>query len=334
MTKPRSIFLLSEPSFHRIYSDRSIREIQELTDNDGTVYSEGMILASPELFSEVEIIFSGWGCPCMDAELLLALPQVKALFYGAGSVRRLVSEAFWQRDIRLTSAFTTNAIPVAEYTVAAVVFSLKQAWTLNRMMRAGDGDRSSVRIPGVYEGSKVGVISLGAIGQLVCSRLSSMQVDVLAYDPFASDDLFAECSAQKVPTLEALFTDCDVVTLHAPSLPETEKMITGDLLRLMPEGASFINTSRGAIVDEVGMLQVLKERTDLFAVIDVITDEPDYSQSPFASLPNAFLTPHIAGSAGRECHRMGQRAVDECRLYLNGEPAITPVTQQSIEKMA
>lgn len=334
MKNPRSIFLLDEHSFRRIYSDSTISEIQELTDNDGIVYKSEEILGSPELFSDVKIIFSGWGCARMNGEMLAALPSLEALFYGAGSVRSFVSDAFWEREILLTSAFTANAIPVTEYTVAAVVFSLKQVWTLSRQLRAGDDNRSAVRIPGVYTGSKVGVISLGAIGQLVCSRLASMKVDVLAFDPFASDDLFAQCSAQKVLTLEALFAECDVVTLHAPWLPETENMITGDLLRLMPEGATFINTSRGAIVDEASVLLALQERKDLFAVIDVIADESDYSQSPFISLPNVFLTPHIAGSGGRECHRMGQQAVDECRLYLNGEPAITPVTRQSIDKMA
>ena len=332
MKKPKSIFLLTEDFLSAVYSDDTIAEIARLTDNDGRTHTPDEVLSNPANYEDVEIVFSTWGAPELDEKLLSALPSLKAFFYGAGSVRYFITDAFWKRDIRLTSAYTGNAVPVAEYTVASIVFSLKRAWAKNADLKRGVFERMDV--PGVYTGSRVGIISLGAIGRLVCQRLSAFSLDVIAYDPFANESVFEELSVKRAPSLEALFAECDVVSLHAPWLRETEGMITRKLLELLPNGATFINTSRGAIVDEKALIEVLKARPDLFAVIDVITDEKAYTASPLLNLPNAFLTPHIAGSGGRECHRLGDMALDECRRYLAGEPAMIPVTAENIVRMA
>ncbi|MBC2593734.1 hydroxyacid dehydrogenase [Ruficoccus amylovorans] len=334
MKKPKSIFLLKEEFLSVVYSESAIAEICDITENDGRVHTAEEILKNPEYYQDVEIIFSGWNAPVLNAELLHALPSLKAFFYGAGTVRYFVTDAFWERNIRLTSAYTANAIPVAEYTMASIVFALKRAWTKNYALRQGRIDHASQEVSGVYTGSRVGIISLGAIGRLICQRLSQFELDVVAYDPFASESLFQELSVRRVPTLEALFSGCDVVSLHAPKLPETEGMITGELLQLMPRNATFINTSRGAIVDENALVRVLKNRPDIFAVLDVITDETAYCTTPLLTLPNVFLTPHIAGSAGRECHRLGDMAREECHRYLAGEPALVPVTPDNIVRMA
>jgi len=334
MSKSRSLFLLNDVNFRHIYSPSDVAKIQDLTTNDGLTTSAEEILSDPQAYQDVEIIFSGWSVPKMEADLLNALPNLKAFFYGAGSVRNLVTDAFWKRDILLTSAYKANAVPVAEFTVASVIFGLKQAWTCNRILKSGVDRSDSPNIAGVYFGSKVGVISLGAIGQLVCEKLHHLDLDVLAYDPFADSSVFERCGAQKVDSLDALFAECDVVSLHAPWLPQTEDLIRGEHLRQFKEGATFINTSRGAIVHEQEMVEVLQERPDLFAVIDVIQDESTYHCAALTGLPNVFLTPHIAGSKGRECHRMGAMAVEECRRYLSGEPPITPVTEANMALMA
>jgi phosphoglycerate dehydrogenase-like enzyme len=102
----------------------------------------------------------------------------------------------------------------------------------------------------------------------------------------------------------------------------------------MKSGASFINTARGAIVREPEMVAVLQARPDLFAVLDVFDPEPPEPGSPLYALPNVFLTPHIAGSIGRECWRMGEYMLAEVRRFLAGEPLQWRVTRQSAELMA
>ena len=135
-------------------------------------------------------------------------------------------------------------------------------------------------------------------------------------------------------SLEELFCTCDVVSLHTPNLPQTRGMITGGLLRSMKPGATFVNTARGAVVREAEMVEVLRERPDLWALLDVTDPEPPVEGSPLYSLPNVLLTPHIAGSLGPECRRMGRYMVDELRRYLAGEKLRWQVTKESVERMA
>ena len=327
----KSIFLLPEDSLKFVYNTSSIQQIKEMTDNDGNLHTRESILGNPSAYQDVDIVFSSWGCPLFDEELLNALPSLKALFYAAGSTRGFITDSFWERDILLTSAYQMNAIPVAEFTEATITLSLKRFWHYMTALQNGENGDSQQTIQGMYHGSRVGIISLGAIGQLVCQKLKHLDLDVVAFDPFASHDLFYACGAEKSETLEAIFETCDVVSLHTPWLPSTEGMITGDHLRSMSHGTTFINTSRGMVVDEPAMIEVLRERPDITAILDVIQDEANRHSSPLRDLPNAILTPHIAGSKGRECFRMGAEVVKECERFLAGKEPITPVTK---EKMA
>lgn len=334
MTNIRSIFLIPDNFKSLIYRQASIDLIQEMTVNDGMVHTREQILSDPASYENVEIAFSGWGSPLLDRELLDALPGLRAYFYGAGSVRSFVTDAFWKRGIVLTSAYRANAIPVAEYTVSMAIVSLKRALHFNHAIRSGVNEHTREGIPGVYRGSKVGVISLGAIGQLVSRKLVELNLDVFAYDPFAEANVFESCGARAVDAMGWLFAHCDVISLHAPWLPETEGMITAEMFRSMRDGATFINTSRGMLVDESAMIEVFRDRPEIYGVIDVIRDESTYGSTLLGQLPNVFLTPHIAGSMGRECYRMGDYALEECRRYLNGEPQQHLLTRESAKRLA
>jgi phosphoglycerate dehydrogenase-like enzyme len=135
-------------------------------------------------------------------------------------------------------------------------------------------------------------------------------------------------------SIEDVFRRADVVSLHTPWLKETEGLITGAHFAAMKPGATFINTARGAVVREDEMIQVLKQRPDLFAVLDVTYPEPPEPGSPLYSLPNVVLTPHIAGAMGTECRRMGCLVVEELQRYLNGEALQWAINRQQAAVMA
>lgn len=119
-----------------------------------------------------------------------------------------------------------------------------------------------------------------------------------------------------------------MITCHTPWLPETEGLLNGQLFRQMKPGANFINTARGAVVNEPELIEVLRERPDLFAVLDVTWPEPPIAGSPFYSLPNVILTPHVAGTMNDECRRMGRMMVDELERWLAGQPLRHQVGRQ------
>lgn len=282
--------------------------------------------------AEVELLFSGWGAPMLDAAFLERAPRLRAVFYGAGSVRGIVSDAMWERGIRITSAYVTNAVPVAEYTLATILLSLKHFWRFAHGVRHDGRYPPRWRVPGNYH-STVGLVSLGMIGRLVRERLRPFDLRVIAYDPFCSA---AEATRLGVElrSLEAVFAEADVVSLHTPWIPETVGMVTGAHLASMKEGATFINTARGAVVRETEMIGVIQQRPDLQFVLDVTHPEPPVPGSALYALPNVVLTPHIAGSMAGECQRMGRFMVDELKRYLAGEPLQGEITREKAARMA
>jgi phosphoglycerate dehydrogenase-like enzyme len=111
-------------------------------------------------------------------------------------------------------------------------------------------------------------------------------------------------------------------------------MINGKLIASMKEGATLINTARGAIIAEEEMIEVLSSRPDLSAILDVTHPEPPAADSPLRTLPNVILTPHIAGSTDAECARMGKWMVDELRRYLEGAPLQYLVKKETLARKA
>lgn len=287
---------------------------------------------SLDALKEVSVLFSTWGMPVLDEEFLACAPNLRAVFYAAGTVKGFVRPETYRRGILVSSAWEANAIPVSEYTTAATLLSLKRFWSYSNMTGRDRIFRQACPVPGAYH-SKVGIVSLGAIGRLVARRLGSFDLELLAHDPFVDASVAGDLGVQLVE-LTTIFSVCDVVTLHAPLLPQTENLIGGALIESMKEGATLINTSRGAIIDEAELCEVLARRPDLTAILDVTHPEPPAPDSPLYSLPNIWLTPHIAGSMDGEISRMGRWMTDEFMRYVDNLPLKHLVTPEMLERMA
>jgi len=271
--------------------------------------------------------------PKCDEEFLERFPDLKIVFYGAGSVRAFTTDVFWERHLRVTSGYAANAVPVAEFTLSQILFSLKQGWQIVLRNHGRKSDKPFRHSPPGGYGSVVGLISLGMAGRLVRERLRPFDLKVIAHDPFVNEEEAARLDVTMVG-LDEVFSGADVVSCHAPRLPETEKMIRGSHFAAMKEGATFINTARGAVVNENEMIEVLQKRPDLVAVLDVTDPEPPAEDSPLRWMDNVVLTPHIAGSMGLECRRMGVTMVEELERYLSGQPLKYEIDAKRISIMA
>jgi phosphoglycerate dehydrogenase-like enzyme len=328
----KGLFVLGSNDYAKIYGPSELEAIHQRVEIYTEPQTANSVQGNPALLHDAEVIFSGWGGPVMDEVFLEAAPNLKAVFYGAGSVRKLVTDAFWERDILITSAAAANAVPVVEYTLSQILFCLKHGWHYALEIKRSGQWKKDAPGPGAY-GSTVGLISLGLIGKRVAEMLRLFDVQVIAYDPFVSLDEAAQLNVRMVD-LDAVFAQADVVSLHTPWLDETVGMITGAHFASMKAGASFINTSRGAIIREDEMIAVLQDRPDIQAVLDVTWPEPPDADSPLYTLPNVVLTPHIAGSMGAECWRMGRMMVNELERYLRSEPLHHAITQAEFARMA
>ncbi|HEY7417210.1 MAG TPA: hydroxyacid dehydrogenase [Ktedonobacteraceae bacterium] len=332
MSRPKGIFILNSTTYNENYREPLRSAIGELVELVAPHHTAEEIQTHLDVLREVEIILSGWGAPIMDEAFLAHAPHLRAVFYGSGSIRGFVTDALWERGIIVTSAQSANAMPVAEYTLAAILFSLKHGWQLARQVRKERLFPSRANIPGTY-GATIGIISLGMVGRLVREYLRPFDLQVLAYDPYITP---SEAAALDVSlcSLEALFRESQVVTLHTPLLPETTGMIRGVHLASMPEGSTFINTSRGGVVQQEELIAVLERRTDLYAVLDVTRPEPPPPDSPLYVLPNVTLTPHIAGALGSERRRLGEMMLAELQRFIAGGSLRHTITREQVLRMA
>ena len=192
--------------------------------------------------------------------------------------------------------------------------------------------RKTPEIPGCYDAT-VGLISLGAIGFKTLELLRPFKIKPLIYSTSMSQARADEWGAELVG-LDEIFERSDVVSLHTPLLPSTEGMIRGEHFRKMRPQATFINTARGAVVNQKEMIEAMRERPDLTALLDVLDPEPPGPGAEIFDVANIHITPHIAGSLGRECLRLGQTAIDECKRFIAGEDLLYQVHQSDLARMA
>lgn len=325
-------YFLAERVFDHIYGPEERAHISSHVKAFDELITQEKYHASNQVWPEVEMLFASWGLVPMDETFFRRFPHLKVVFYAAGTVRGFVTETFWKHKIRLTNAASANAVPVSEFTLSQILFALKHGWQQALYIRKHGEFPPVYLLPGAYK-TTVGLISLGMIGGLVAQRLAQFDVNVVAYDPYIPPVMATKLNV-KLVSLEELFEISDVVSCHAPLLPETEKMIQRHHFESMKSGATFINTARGAVVDEAQMIEALKSRSDIFALLDVTEPLPPVPDSPLYKLPNVVLTPHIAGSLGTECRRMGKLMTEELDRYLTGKPLRYEIDEKRFHAMA
>ncbi|WP_235560037.1 hydroxyacid dehydrogenase [Microbacterium sp. Leaf159] len=284
--------------------------------------------------ADTEILLTSWGAPRLDAELLDRMPRLRAVVHAAGSVQQLVSDELWERGITVTSAADANAVPVAEYTFATIILAFKRAFVHMRSPSTVVEWRDlvgSTRYGSV--GRTVGIVGFSRIGRRVVRMLGQLDgIRIIVADPFVAAQAVADAGAELLP-LDDMLGQVDVLSLHAPALPETRHMIGAAELAALHDGATVINTARGWILDHDALLAEC-ESGRLDAVLDVTEPDPLPTDSPLRTLPNVALTPHIAGSMGNEARRLADSALDDVEALLHGGVPSQVITRLDMELSA
>ena len=323
----KAILLCESDAWRRVYGPAQLARLQEMV---GLAPEALRLTDAPD----AELIFSTWGMPAPDAtEIARRFPSLRAVFYAAGSVQGF-ARPFLEGGVRVFSAWRANAVPVAEYTVAQIMLAAKGYFGAQAAMRESreNAARAAAAHPGMYD-IRIGLLGCGAIGRMVAEKLRDFACEVWVFDPFVKDDVLAELGARRA-TMERIFESCDVVSNHLANLPSTRGIIRRDHFFSMREYATFVNTGRGAQLDEADLFDMLRERPGATALLDVLQDEAHSDRNPLNALPNCFLTPHIAGSMGNEVRRMAEYMIDECARFLAGEKPVHEVTLPMLETMA
>jgi phosphoglycerate dehydrogenase-like enzyme len=290
--------------------------------------------AVTEALRRAAVVVTGWGTPPLAA-LATWMPErfaARLIAHTAGTVKRLVPVEALERGLRVTHANESLAEAVAEFTVGAIITARRQVLPAVARMKAGQP-----RVPLARQrelgGSTVGVIGASQIGRRVMRLLAPWQLTILLYDPYCPPAVAAEHGATPVG-LDELLRRGDIVTLHAPVTPETVGMLGAAQFAAMKDGALFVNTARGRLIDHDALLvQLQSGRID--AWLDV-TDptEPLPAGSPFFALENCVVTPHMAAITVEARQRQSRYTVDEALRFLRGEPLRHEVTLARWDTMA
>jgi phosphoglycerate dehydrogenase-like enzyme len=335
--RPRVVLAMSRETHARLMTPRLAERLREAADADPGAVITGF--DGPDARAAVrdaEILLTSWGAPRVDARALDLMPRLRAIVHAAGTVKPYISPEVFGRGVQVAAAAEANAIPVAEFTFAAIVFAAKRVGSFARayLTRRDQTARQAATAaePGA-NGIVIGVVGASRVGRRVLDLVTkNLDATVLLADPYLTGEEAASLGAAKT-TLDDLVTRADIVTLHAPALPETRHMIDAGRLAAMKDNAVLINTARGMLVDTEALTEQLRTGR-IEAVLDVTDPEPLPPGSPLFGLPNVLLTPHIAGAMGNEVPRLLGQAIGEIERLAAGLPLEHPVTAVDLGRIA
>lgn len=332
--KPNAAFLCKSEAaenISRVYAKGREQQVRSLTRCLPAILTSDNLADHQMQLSGIQVLFSTWGMPCLSPGDLNRMPNLKALFYAAGTVKYF-ARPFLERGVTVCSAWQANAVPVAEFTTAQILLACKGYFQNTTGYHTSDSYWNNYQGPGVYA-TPVAVIGAGAIGRLVISMLKPYRLNVLVVDPYLPQSEADALGVEGV-SLEQAFQRSQVVSNHLPNLDSLKQVLNAPLFRSLPRGGVFINTGRGAQVHEADLIQVLRERPDLFALLDVTHPEPVHPGSEFFKLPNVLLSSHIAGAINNERVRLADFMIEEFKRWEQHKPLQYEVTPKMLETMA
>ncbi|MEW2166252.1 hydroxyacid dehydrogenase [Streptomyces sp. NPDC007084] len=316
--RPVAMFAMTAENVPRVFPPDTLTRLRDLVDLDPDLVARDF--TDPRVrarLARTEILITGWGCPVLDADALAAAPELRAVLHAAGSVKGFTTREVWDRGIAVSSAADANALPVAEYTLAMILLAGKNVFAFRDRLRAERAFPYGEILPGVGNfGRRVGVIGASRVGRRLIELLRPFDLEVSLADPYVDRAGAAALGVPLLP-LDAVLAGSDIVTVHAPETPETRHLVGRRELALMPDGSVLVNTARGSLVDHEALVEELRSGR-ISAILDVTDPEPLPAASPLFGLPNAFVTPHIAGSQGNEVARLGATVLGELERLLSG----------------
>lgn len=265
----------------------------------------------------IDFCITHWGCPKFTPEVLENADRLKLVAHAAGSVAYIITDGVYEKGIKVCSANDIMAKYVAEGVLAYILSALRTIPKHAGDMKNGvlwnrdtAGSRSLI-------GEKVGLIGLGTVGRYLLKLLWPFDVKIKLFDPYIQPATLWEYPNVELSSLEDVMSWGNIVSVHASLTPETYHMIDAGQLKQLKDGSLFVNTARGAVINEKVLVKEL-ESGRISAVLDVFEEEPLPLDSRLRELENVMLMPHMAGAGARE--QMTFAMLDEIGRFVNGEP--------------
>lgn len=267
--------------------------------------------------ADAEIAFG----PVNNAQLKAA-PNLRWIQSGSAGVEWMRhAPDLAETDITVCNTRGAHATTIAEHTIGMLVFIARRFGDLWEAQKRHEWVRGRLDPPPVgLVGLKIGIIGLGNIGRQIASRAAAFEMDVIAVDahPVEKPDYVSDL--QLLDGMPDLLRESDVVVVTVPITPETRGMLGPDELALLKPSAFFLVVSRGGIIDEPALIQMLKEGKIAGAALDVAATEPLPEDDPLWDAPNLFITPHCSPTSAQTHGNVIRIIKENLRRYLKGEP--------------
>ncbi len=260
----------------------------------------------------------------VDADVLALCPQLKMIVSCRSNPVNVDTVACRSAGVTVVTTPARNADVTADLTFTLLLMTVRRASAAERWLRASNWDPAEQYAPyamfrGIgLTGRTLGLVGAGAVGRRVAQRARGFGMKVIAFDPFANQDDFAD--VLRLTTLDEVLSSSDVVSIHAPLNAATTGLIGPDELAQMRPSTFLINAGRAAIVDEGALLAALQSGAIAGAGLDVFWTEPLAHDHPLTKLDNVVLTPHIAGASDDVVTNHSAQAAAALRAWHDGTP--------------
>lgn len=283
-----------------------------------------------EKLKDIDICVTGWGTPVMEEEVFAYANRLRFIAHTGGSVKPYITDACYERGIRVVSGNSVFAESVAEGVIAYALASLRDIPKFSYELKQG------IWPPQFYNRGllerKVGIVGYGMIARYVVSMLKPFHCGIKVYSRHIAKEELEQHQMEKA-TLEEIFSTCDIISIHSGMTPENYHLITEELLNRMKPGTLLINTARGAIIDEEALIKVLN-RKDIYAALDVYETEPLPPNHPLLLCENALLLPHMGGPTIDRRLSVTSSVIADIHNFLEEKPLLCEITASYAAKMS
>lgn len=282
-----------------------------------------------KMTKDFDAVITCWGHPPISYDMLRG-GRVRLIAHTGGSVGSLVDGSVYSNGIKVISGNLMYAESVAEGVIAYMLTGLRKIPDYVNRVRDGKWRVAGDYSEGLLDRS-VGIIGMGTISKILVKMLRIFNADIKIYSGHAIDREFLErYSAEQVSLEEAL--KCDIVSLHSAMNEKTRGMIGKEQLAFIKDGALFLNTARGAIVDEKAMIEELKKNR-FRAVLDVFCSEPLEEDSELRKMENVYCIPHMAGPTIDRRAAITKRLADNIIKFENREQMELEIKKEDASRM-
>ena len=272
----------------------------------------------------------------VDAEAIAAGKRLTIIGRAGVGVDNVDIAAATAAGIVVVNAPTGNTIAATEHTLALLMALARHIAAADASMRRGEWKRPQFT-GHELRGQTLGIIGLGKIGMAVADRARGLEMDIVGYDPFVTEEA-AALHGIRLTTVAEILTIADALTVHVPLTPKTKGMIGAAGLATMKPTALLVNVARGGVIDEADLAAALHAGTIAGAAIDVFSTEPPAADNPLLTAPRTILTPHLGASTEEAQTRVAVEACEQVIDVLAGRsaryavnaPLLTPETAQAI----